>query len=66
MLRACDRDEEGATTDLLLNRSVPRISAPQRASVKPDLKAGSLERVRNACRGFRILGCVAEKDGSGR
>jgi hypothetical protein len=58
-----DWNEQGAIVDVLSDLTVPDITAPQLALVEPDLDTGGAERVANVPRGFRVLGCVAEKYG---
>ena len=59
-----DGHEQSTVADLLPNLLVPGIAAAQFLTVEPDLDASRAERVRNPLRRRRILGCVAQKDGT--
>jgi hypothetical protein len=54
-----DRQEQGAGLDLLADRLVPRIPAPQFALVEPDFNASSAERLANPLGRLRILRGIA-------
>ncbi len=56
-----DREEQSAGPDLLADRLVPRIPAPQLALVEPDLDAGGSQCLGNPLGRLRILRGVAEK-----
>ena len=54
--------EQGAGTDLPLDRSVPRIAATQFALVQPDLGPSSSQSRADPLRRLRVLRGVADKD----
>jgi hypothetical protein len=50
-----DRNEKRAGLDLLADRPVPGVPAPQLALVEPDLDAGGSQCLTNPLGGLRIL-----------
>jgi hypothetical protein len=56
-----DRDEEDAGLDLLADRLVPDVAAPERALVEPDFNACGAECFANPLGRLGILRGIAEK-----
>jgi hypothetical protein len=61
-----DRDEQRTGLDLLADRVVPGVPAPQLALIEPDLDAGGTERFSNTLRRLYILRGVAQEYGPSR
>src|SRR3974390_3379783 len=59
-------NKERAGLDLLADRLVPSVSAPQLALVEPDLDARSPEGLADALRSLGIFRRVAQEDSQGR
>src|ERR1700722_753021 len=58
-----DGNEQSTIADVLLDLTVPDITASQLTLVEPDLDAGGSERVTDMPCGFRILRCIAQEHG---
>ena len=54
-----DRQEQGAGLDLLADRGIPGVPAPQLALVEPNLDSGGSQCLANPLGSLRVLGSVA-------
>jgi hypothetical protein len=50
-----DRHEQGAVADLMADRLIPRVPAPQLALIEKDLDAGGAQRLANLLGRLRVL-----------